>query len=272
MYESHWHLQCRPFDEVADPAFYYPCQSHQGALLKLRYALDYRQGAALLCGAPGTGKTLVTRLLLRQLHEQLAPRVHLVFPQLTPTELLAYLADELAAPEADNSHYGTERCLQRLVRALRENAALNQTAVIVVDEAQLLADPERLECLRLLLNLREDTDQGLSLLLVGQPALLPILQRMPALEERLAVKCLLRAMTYEETISYVHHRVHAAGGDQIFHESALEALYRLTQGNPRRINRLCDLALLIAYADDEQQVRGEHLEAVAEELVHVVPE
>ena len=76
MYESHWQLAARPFDHSFDMRFYYPSEAHQGALLKLRYAIDSRHGAALLVGAPGLGKTLLTELLLARLPEHFAPRVH----------------------------------------------------------------------------------------------------------------------------------------------------------------------------------------------------
>jgi general secretion pathway protein A len=46
----------------------------------------------------------------------------------------------------------------------------------------------------------------------------------------------------------------------------------LSHGVPRQINRLCDLALLIGFAEQRQVITGEHLEAVNQELVTVVPE
>jgi type II secretory pathway predicted ATPase ExeA len=108
---------------------------------------------------------------------------------------------------------------------------------------------------------------------VGQPQLLPALERMPGLESRLGVKCLLRPLNLEETISYVTHRLNAAGAShEIFTPEALTMLYQLTDGNPRRINRLCDLALLIGYAEEQMRINAPHIEAVANELVTVAPE
>ena len=46
MYEAHWQLDALPFDHTADARFYYPGESQQGALLKLRYAVEMRQPAA----------------------------------------------------------------------------------------------------------------------------------------------------------------------------------------------------------------------------------
>ena len=51
----------------------------------------------------------------------------------------------------------------------------------------------------------------LTLVLIGEPNLLVQIERMPALEERLAVKCLLRAFNADETAAYVNFRLQAAG-------------------------------------------------------------
>ena len=93
------------------------------------------------------------------------------------------------------------------------------------------------------------------------------------LEERLAVKCLLRPFSEQETTDYVAHRLDVAGARQtLFETEAMSALYRLTHGVARQINRLLDLALLIGYADQRRAISAAHLEAVSQELVTVVPE
>ena len=95
----------------------------------------------------------------------------------------------------------------------------------------------------------------------------------PVMEERLAVKCLLRPFTLDETAAYVNFRLQAAGAKgQVFEPAALETLHELTHGLARQINRLCDLALLVAFAEERKSIGSEQLEAVALELVTVAPE
>jgi general secretion pathway protein A len=154
-----------------------------------------------------------------------------------------------------------------------DNARAGRHAVVVIDEAQLLDQAAALEVVRLLLNFEVEGRPAMTLLLVGQPSLLPVLDRHPALEERLSVKCLLRPLNLEETVSYVHHRLSAAGAERaIFDNDALTTLYHLSRGAPRQINRLCDLALLIGYADEQPSITAAQLEAVSDELVTVAPE
>jgi general secretion pathway protein A len=92
--------------------------------------------------------------------------------------------------------------------------------------------------------------------------------RLPSLEERVAVKALLRAFNEEETARYVNHRLDAAGAVRdIFTPDALEAIHYLSHGVARQINRLGDLALLVGYADRLPQLAAHQIESVSEELV-----
>jgi len=273
MYEAYWNLDQKPFENTSDERFYYPSETHQGAVLKLRYSIEQRRSGALLAGASGTGKTMLVHLLRKQLIDDCQPFAHLVFPQMPSTELLAYLADELGATPSDGScrpSRNIEQSVRRIQSFLSENAARGRHAVVVMDEAHLLEEPRTFEALRLLQNFEVDSQPAMTLLLCGQAGLIPILNRIPALEERLAVKCLLRAFTLDETMAYVEHRMNAAGAKRvIFEPESLEMLQGLAHGLPRRINRLCDLALLIGYAEERKSITAAQLETVCHELVAV---
>ena len=270
MYEAYWQLTAKPFENTADTRFYYPVESHQGALLKLRYAVENRRSAALLAGGSGLGKSLVVQSLLRQLSDTYTPRPQLVFPQMPPDQLLAYLAESLTGAGPSGVTPTIQQSVRRIEQRLAENVNAGRHAVVVIDDAQDLIDSNTLETIRLLLNFEFAATTPLTVLLVGQPALLPVLDRMPELDERLAVKCLLRRLTLEESISYIHHRLQAAGArHEIFDASALEAVHHLALGVPRRMNRLCDLALLIGFAEERKSLGREQIEAVADELVAV---
>jgi type II secretory pathway predicted ATPase ExeA len=271
MYETHWQLNERPFENTADPRFYFPSESHQAALLKLRYAIENRRGGALLSGMAGLGKTMLANMLRQTLGAGFAPIVHLVFPQMSTAELLAYLADELDGSQ--NPVAAVQDSVRRIEQFLADNTRQGRHAVVILDEAQLVDNTQSLEALRLLLNFEADGQPGLTLLLSGQPALFPMLERMPQLEERLAVKCLLRPFTQQETGEYAAHRLSVAGCPyNLFQDEAIATLHALTRGVPRRINRLCDLALLIGYAEERSEISAAELKAVSQELVTVVPE
>jgi type II secretory pathway predicted ATPase ExeA len=264
MYTAYWKLNARPFDNGCDPQFYYPSESHQVTLLKLRYALDHPRGAALLAGAAGLGKSLLAQTLLADLPESFGPLIHVKFPQMSPPQLLALIAEELTGRNMDGAT--ADRSVLAIQRTLGKNEQEGRRAAIVIDEAHLLSDTDALETLRLLMNFAPSW----TLLLVAQPALLPVLERTPELEERIGVQCLLRPLSAEESIGYISHRMSAAGAadvESIFDPAALDVMYQLSGGIPSRINRLGDLALLIGFAEEQRRVTADHVAAVADELL-----
>jgi general secretion pathway protein A len=275
MYNEHWKLSQRPFENRIDAQFYYPAESHQAALLKLRYAIENRRSAALLCGPGGSGKSLIVDSLRRQLSEQFKPVMHVVFPALSREQLIRHIVDQFSEGSSERAALGSSRCmaddLNRFERFLQDNVKAERHAVIVIDEAHLLEQHDLLEPLRLLLNVAAGDSQGESawtLVLVGQPTLLSQVERYQALDERLAVKCMLNRLSPEETNAYIQHRLRAAGvdADDVFDYTALERIHLLTQGIPRRINRMCDLALMVGYAEDRQIITSEVVDNVHSDL------
>ncbi len=265
MYDAHWNLQRKPFDAGCEPEFYYPAESHQAALLKLRYAIENRQGAAVLVAESGLGKTLLVRTLLKQLTEVTTPQIELVFPRMPAKDLLGWLCAELTdtASIPDNIA-GRVREVQQ---ALAANAEVGNHAVWVVDEAHLVTHPACLETLRLLMNFQSTGRPDWTIIFSGQMPLLGHLERHPALDERIVVKCQLERFVLEETAGYIAHRLRTAGQKSpIFEDQAVEAIHGYSQGIPRRIHRLCDLALLLGFAEDLSSISADEIETVAREL------
>lgn len=278
MYESHWKLSERPFENRIDNKFYYPAESHQAALLKLHYAIENRRAAAVLCGPGGMGKSLLVDALQRQLSDNCRPICHLVFPAMNGPQMVRYLVDRLAGdagaeptPMGVSPQRDMATDIATFERVLRENLKKQRQAVVVVDEAHLLEQYDLLEPLRLLLNVAAAESGGESawtLVLVGQPTLLAHVERYHALDERLGVKCMLNRFLPEESTAYIQHRLRSAGADaeDIFDYAALERIHSLTQGIPRRINRLCDLALMVGYAEDRTLLTADVIENVHGDL------
>ena len=270
MYESYWQMSKKPFEPQFDEPFFFPGESHQGALLKLRYAIENRRGAVLLAGAGGCGKSMMVEMLRQQLDESFSPRVHLVYPHMPGDQLLAYLAHALGATPAPTPRHTVDESVARIETFLTENQEAGRHAVVALDEAHLLEESGALETVRLLLNLGPAARTSLTLVLVGQSTLLPQLERWPALEERLAVKTVLKPFDAEETARYIEHRLNAAGATrEIFSPEAIQAVIQLSDGVPRRINRLCDLALLVGYAENRDRIDEQQIHGVSDELIRV---
>jgi general secretion pathway protein A len=141
---------------------------------------------------------------------------------------------------------------------------------VVIDEAHLLRDSGALDAIRLLMNFQHRGEPLAFFLLVGQTPLVLAARRNAALDERLAVTCVLNRLSERETTAYIQHRLSAAGAKRaIFEASALRAIYELTHGIPRRVNRLCDLALLVGYGEELPAITGSHIESIHAELIGV---
>jgi type II secretory pathway predicted ATPase ExeA len=267
MYQAYWQLDSRPFESTGDARFYYAADCQRGALLKLRYVLENRRGAAVLVGESGLGKTLIAQKLLSELDDSFAPRVHLVFPQMPADQLLTYLADQLTGQNSPLTAT-IDQSVRRIESLLSANAQAGKHAIIAIDEAHLLRDAKTLETVRLLMNFQRDGESLATFLLVGQTNLAVAARRLPALEERIAVTCVLTRLNAQETGRYIQHRLTVAGVKRtIFEPPAVETIYELTHGIPRRINRLCDLALLVGFGEELQSITGPHIESIHQELI-----
>jgi len=272
MYQNHWKLDAKPFQNGRDARFYYPSVAHQGALLKLRYVIENHGTGALLTGGSGLGKSLLISALFDLLPNSFAPLVHLVFPRLAPDEFLAYLADEISGRTSEQA-VPANVSVRKIQQKLTQNSANGQHAVVAIDDAQMLRDTETLDMLRLLMNFEAQGRPAMTLVLAGQGSILPAVERVPSLDDRLGVKCVLRPFAADETASYLLHRLAAAGGDRaIFADDALDRVHELSAGVPRRINRLCELALLMGYAEDRHSITAQQIEEVSSELITIAPE
>lgn len=267
MYESYWKLNERPFQNHALPEFYFRGSTHQAALLKLRYAIENRLGAALVTGGVGYGKSFLIHTLAAGLPETYHPVISLMFPQFSPPELLAWLAVELGVPNEVAAQGRLDQTLRHLENQLQHLTEQGHAPTIVIDEAHTIESPAVLQTFQLLLNYQQQPAIDFTLLFVGDRPLLNQVNRCAALDERIPIRAVLQPLSQSETAAYVKHRLAVAGRTEpIFNDEAMRNLFQLSGGVPRRINRLCDLALLVGYADQLPILTAQEIEAVGEEL------
>ncbi len=269
MYEAFWGLSSKPFTCRHTIEQCVPSRSQQAALLRLNYAFDNAAEAALVAGSSGLGKSLLIRLLQSERTDRRLV-VPVVFPSLTPVELLRVIAEELDPEHSAATDVSAADRLFMLVRAsLRQLAEKHSRAVICFDDAHLLSTEALTQVVQPLLNLAATEQRlDLSVVLAGQPVLIARLARQPQLNDRIAVLATLQGFSFAETAGYVRTQLTTAGSSaDIFTEAALQRLFELSQGNPRRVNRLCDMALLVGCADRRSQVTEREIDAVAGELL-----
>lgn len=258
MYAPFFGLTQPPFSIAPDPRYLFMSERHREALAHLLYGVGGGGGFVLLTGEIGAGKTTVCRCFL----EQVPPRCHVAYifnPKLTVPELLQTICEEFHLPDVARSGApaGVKENVDRLNAYLLNSHAEGHENVLIIDEAQNLS-PEVLEQLRLLTNLETNERKLLQIMLIGQPELRDMLERpdMEQLAQRVIARYHLDALSPPETAQYIQHRLKVAGlaRGRLFDSEAVRRIHRWTRGVPRRINLLCDRALLGAYAENQPQV------------------
>jgi general secretion pathway protein A len=246
MYLEHWQLREKPFENAADPRFFFHSEKHQEALSRLLYAVREKKGAAMLSGVYGCGKTLIAEALKEELSNTGRYRtVHLTNPLMNNLDLLREIAHQMGSPSEGRSK--TE-LLHVIQEELEINANDGKNSVVIVDEAQVLEDKNVLEELRMLLNFQRKGEFLLTLLLIGQPELKEKINQNKQFQQRIAVSSSLGPLSPQETADYIQHRLRTAGrANPIFTMNAFRVLIQYSGGIPRRINHLCDLALMAGY-------------------------
>jgi len=271
MYERHFGLSQSPFSIAPDPRYLFMSERHREALAHLLYGVKAGGGFVLLTGEIGAGKTTICRSLLAQIPEH-CDVAYIFNPKLTVEELLGSICAEFRIPAR---HEGpgvatVKDYVDALNDYLLRTHASGRSSVLIIDEAQALS-ADVLEQLRLLTNLETDERKLLQIVLIGQPELRDMLARpdMEQLAQRVIARYHLDALGPQETEMYIRHRMAIAGlaGPLPFDERALRGIYRYTRGVPRRINLLCDRALLGAYARGKSRVDVRTVEEAVEEVL-----
>jgi len=254
MYEAYFGLQENPFTLSPDPRYLYLSQQHREALNCLIYGIGEKKGFMVVTGGIGTGKTTLCRALLAGLDGATASA--LIFnPALSDIELLKAINQEFGIKMVGR---GTKkRYLDGLNAFLLRNFAAGKNAVLVIDEAQNLSHGV-LEQIRMLSNLETVREKLIQIILLGQPELrhLLALPSLSQLNERITVRYDLKPLAREDVRRYIEHRLVTAGREAggLFTAGSYALISRLSRGIPRRINAICDRALLIAYGRDLKTV------------------
>lgn len=254
MYKEFFKLKEKPFSLNPDPAFLYLSKNHIRAQTMLEYGFHSQAGFTVITGDIGAGKTTLVNYLLSQEGDEVVIGVinntHTSFGNLMTWVLDAFDLDE---PSPENA-----KKLRKFSEFVMDQYAEGKRVLLVIDEAQNLSE-ETLEELRLISNINITTDIFLQLILVGQPELIEKLNdpKLTQFAQRIGVDFNLRPMDYVDTGKYILHRLKTAGSSKsIFTTDAIAAIFCFSEGVPRRINTLCDMALVYAFADERKSINA----------------
>lgn len=268
MYELAYHLNADPFRLSPDHRFCFRHKSYSRNKAYLDYALNRGEGFVMITGAPGSGKTTLLNDVLTNADKTNTAMARIVTTQLDANDLLRMVAFSF---KLNTQSLDKASILHYLEIFLIKQYQQRRHSLLVIDEAQDL-DKTALEEIRLLTNLQIDGRSLLQVFLVGQNALLDMIQdpTMEQLHQRLIASSHLESMKAEETEIYVIHRLRKAGWrrDPLISRGALRRIHIFSRGVPRIVNQLCSRFLLYGSVENKHRLDSNDVQEVIKELCH----
>lgn len=269
MYLTYWKFREKPFENAVDPKFVYYSSHHKEALMRLYYTIKERKGIAVLTGELGSGKTLLSQILFNRIIDEGHYRVASINnPSLN---LFEFIEEVIFQVEGEHLSFDRKnQILHKFQEILDELHKQHLHMVIIVDEAQLIRDEEVFEQLRLFYNYQKDQGFMLTVILAGQPELKAKISARQAFAQRINLSYHLPALSEEETAKYITHRCEVAGRpDHPFEKESISTIYKYSKGIPRKINLICDLALLQAFHEKRDSVGASTIEEIVNSIEYV---
>lgn len=262
MYLSYWRLKEKPFEIAPDPKFFYLSKNHEEALQRLLFCSKEHRGSFALTGEYGSGKTLLSRVLISELAKDIRCQLALVVnPRLNPREFLEMIWYELGGSKEkgvpDKIHI-----LEELKQILNNNAKASRETIVIIDEAQAIENEEVLDEIRLLMNIQNENELLMNVIFVGQPEFKEKVSKIKQLQSRIQMWFHLTPMDADDTQKYIQHRLQVAGltHAEIFTPDAHQKIFSLAGGVPRNINNLCNMCLWIGERTQLNKITGETVE------------
>ncbi len=237
-------LREHPFSNVVDNRFYYNSHKHAESLVKLKHSIDNRRGLSVVIGDIGAGKTTLARRLLEDLDESKyeAALLVIVHASVSSEWLLKKFALQLGIEKVSDNKVDM---LGQLYRRLQQIYEEGKTAVVLMDEVQMLKSREIMEEFRGLLNMEVPEGKMINLIFFGLTEMEEVLSLDEPLKQRVAMRINLTALPASDINDYILHRLRVAGGQsEIFTPGAIQQIGHYSSGLPRLINTICDNALL----------------------------
>ncbi len=264
MYRSFYQLTHKPFQISTDPGFLWLGENHKEALANLTYGLREGNGFVVLTGDVGTGKTTLVNALLASLDSDVLV-ANITHPKLDATEFLRKVVRTF---DPSASFNGKADMLLFLEDFLRSRYAEGRRVLLVIDEAHRLS-VDLLEEVRLWSNMEHLGQRLINIFFVGQSELKELLASSAclALRQRIVLFHHLQSLSESEVRQYVAHRLGVAGTQRrLFSQAALRQIWKLSGGYPRRVNIICDRALLTGYVKAISVIDAETVLECAREI------
>jgi len=271
-YEKYWHFIDLPFKVFPSGDTYFPSATHEEARARIIQAIRTRKRIILIAGKPGSGKTTLWKKIKGDLEQHKMPVAMGIVenPMGNFSEIMREIGGSMdLATSRDNGEL-----LGALRDKLRDNVKRGATNIWLIDECQVIKDTDIWERLRLLTNWSLNGSPALTLFLLGQPEVIPLLREKEGFSQRIGAYYVLGALSLQETRDYIDYHLTKvkAANLNIFTDDAVHNIYQSSGGLPRNINHICDAALLLGAIQGSEFVDARMVESVAAERASLMSE
>jgi len=265
MMEQFFNFKNIPFERDIPTEHLYTTPKFDELLSRLGYAARNRK-FTVLTGGVGVGKTTAVRKFVSSLDQKSFRCIYIADSALTPRVFYWEVLTQLSS-EHKPSFYRSEGkrkmmdCLTRLIDST------HVIPIVIIDESHLLSR-EMLEETRFLLNNNMDSDNPMSLVVVGQSELRAKLSKdtFDPITQRIDYRFDLVPYDKSQTQDYICSHLRFAGETrEIFTPSAVDAVYAFSGGVARKINKVCSNSLMYAAQNAMRSIDGSIINFVVDQ-------
>lgn len=236
--------------------------------VELLQELVRRRGFGVLTGPAGCGKTILLGHLCLQLSTSSHRVIYVACAECGPTDMLRLICAGLDLEPT----LGSSRMIRRIADRVTELKGI--TPVLVIDEAQSLPQAT-LEAVRVTCSGGLDGRSRFAVIMAGAGEFLGrlALRICEPLRQRVTVYAEVAPLDRQQARDYLRQRFDCAGVTaDIIAGEALNLIFDVTNGVPRRIDKLTDEALRRAAREGSPAVALDHVQRAARTVFGARPE
>lgn len=259
-------LRSHPFSDNVNPEYFFRTEAHEEAFIAMKQCIEDHVSIGLTTAISGTGKTLLTQVLIQELDPRLYHTVLiLAYPGMTRSALLQEVAAEFKIedlPARPTTHALIAAIQGYIIKLYLKGLRL----VLIIDEVHFL-NADSLHIMRTLSNIEVPDQKLVTVLLFGEQCFLEKMKHptYQSIFSRMFARTEIRPLRRSEIAQYVKFRLLMAGGaPMLFSDESFDPLLEYSRGIPREINRVCHNALALAAKLGQRNVTGDTLHKLRE--------
>ncbi len=257
MYLSYYGLETNPFVDKFNKDKAYLSSNYNNMYFRLKY-LEEIKGIGLFIGPPGMGKTYTLKCYLESLNKDLYKIIQVTTTNMSQFEILLQIATELGVDPGNYFKSLLEDRVKEAIINLKVN--YRKEVILVLDNIQNIKRTA-LEEIQYLIESDYGVNETFVMIMIGNESFkdnILKITKFEGLRQRIVVNYQLTPLTREEVKEYIKRLLKYAGCErEIIEESGYTAIFNISGGIPRKINKIVSSSLMLGYQKKEKIISNE---------------